>query len=58
MPTGGTATMITITTSDANRITATWGSGMISINRQTGAVTTTLRRNVRTYACKKAAFRM
>jgi hypothetical protein len=55
---GGTAAMITITTSDANRITATWGSGMISINRQTGAVTTTLRRNVRTYACKKATFRM
>lgn len=55
---GGTPTEVTITSSDDNRITATWGDGMVSIDRQTGAVTTTLNRNVKTYACKKATFRM
>ena len=55
---GGTPTEVTIASSDDNRITATWGDGMISINRQTGAVTTTLNRNVKTYACKQATFRM
>lgn len=55
---GGTPTKITITTSDANRITATWGDDLVSINRETGAVTTTISRTIKTYACKKATFRM
>lgn len=55
---GGTPAKVTITASDNNRITATWGEGMVSINRKTGAVTTTLSNNVKTYACKQATFRM
>ncbi|WP_292287482.1 hypothetical protein [Marivita sp.] len=55
---GGTPAKVTIATSDDNQITATWGDGTVRINRQTGAVTTTLRNNVKTYACKQANFRM
>lgn len=55
---GGTPTKVTITASDDNRITATWGDGMVRINRQTGTITTTLSSNVKTYACKQATFRM
>lgn len=55
---GGTPTKVTITASDDARITATWGDGMVSINRQTGAITTTISSNVKTYACNQATFRM
>lgn len=55
---GGTPTKITITVSDENQITATWGDDLVRINRQTGAITTTISSSVKTYACKQATFRM